>query len=96
MTLRHRLESVIKTEHEVRTSDPSEECPMSPGEIERPKIAFQKFPSKVVIPTENLRTKMLVGDLYRHITYILAFTPYMYMYLLIYIYVIVSAPQRGL
>ena len=60
LTLRHRLLSVVKTAHEVKTADQGEECPLSPTEAEKPRVSFQKFPSRVVIPTENLRTRMLV------------------------------------
>lgn len=63
LTLRHRLQCEIKTEHEVSTSITIDECPISPTEEKDRKIRvpFQKFTAKVELTTEKPRAKMLVS-----------------------------------
>ena len=63
LTLRHRLQCEIKTEHEVRMSI-TNECPISPteGNDRKLRVPFQKFTAKVELTTEKPRAKMLVSD----------------------------------
>ena len=65
LTLRHRLQCEIKTEHEVSTLSPDSECPISPTEEKEfaPKklhTPFQKFVAKVELNMGEPRAKMLV------------------------------------
>ena len=63
LTLRHRLQCEIKTEHEVSMSITNNECPISPTEENGRKlrVPFQKFTAKVELTTEKPRAKMLVS-----------------------------------